>query len=205
MMKIQWLKGPLLGSAMLLCASTFAQLKKPVSPQLTRELEKVLQDYPDHFAHLRGNEVEHNPQSVGYESTVKLAGSEYCMVTSFKTPNRDIVSWEALMLRDEEFETAEKKFRELYLQLTNARIRYSSFQTYDLKGEYQPPSQSIGFTSVFLKLDPSNNEVKDLRVELRIDYEFPEWIIRIQVYGKDHVDEVSGDEERWVAEEDDDN
>lgn len=170
-----------------------AQIKLPSSPNpIQPELEKVIQDYFNHFMNIRGEEIGQNPQTTEYHSSIRIKGAEECSVTKYSSTKNEVWSWQAVMLTTEEFETAKKKFEALYTQVNNLAVQFEDQLTYSFKGDYEPPTEAKKFTSVVFSPQTKNETVKPLKIELTLEYKLVEWEIKILVYGKEREDNEQG-------------
>jgi hypothetical protein len=173
----------------LILTTSNAQIKLPSSPNpIQPELEKVIQDYFNHFMNIRGEEIGQNPQSTEYHSSITIKGAEECSVTKYSSTKNEVWSWQAIMLTTEEFETAKKKFKALYSQVNNLAVQFEDQLTYSFKGDYETPTEAKKFTSVVFSAQTKNETVKPLKIELTLEYKLVEWEIKILVYGKERED-----------------
>jgi len=179
-------------SALILTASN-AQINLPSSPNsIQPELEKVIQDYFNHFMNIKGEEIGQNPQSTEYHSSITIRGAEECSVTKYSSAKNEVWSWQAVMLTIDEFETAKKKFHSLYSQVNNLAVHVEDQLTCSFKGDYEMPTEAKKFTSVVFSAQTKNEKVKPVRIELTLEYKLLEWEIKILVYGKEREDNEQG-------------
>src|SRR5215216_2889123 len=75
-------------------------------------LQKVIQDYPNHFINLKGTPVSGNLQTQQYYSTVEVPGSLNCVLTQYNATKKETYSWKCIMLASEKFGEAKNKFIE---------------------------------------------------------------------------------------------
>lgn len=173
-------------------STTKAQLKLPAINGMATDLKKVVEDYPNRFINLMGEVKAQNAQSTDYECNFKVNGAEESFITRYSS-KKEICSWEALMLTTENFEKAKQKFKSLYNQLNNLGVNPGGEKNYHLKGKYEAPQESAKFTSVLFSLDPDNDYVNKIRIELVMQYHAPmEWKVRVLVYDRDREDEERG-------------
>jgi hypothetical protein len=173
--------------------SSMAQLRLPglSNPDVRQALEKVISDYTSGFATLKGEVLANNPQSVEYASLLQFKSAEKNSITehSGKTP---VYSWEALMLTDEEYTVAEKKYKALYKDLKGITLTLNRDYSYGLDGKYDPPSDSKKFATSVFHLTPAATYLPKVKVELSLQYELPEWKIYLTVYQKEREDNERG-------------
>lgn len=187
---------------LFLCLSVFsvsadAQLKSPFSKgrSLAQDVEKILDDYPNHFKSFTGEIISENPQSTDYVCTFTPEGAEECVITQYSAGGRrTVVAWRAVMLTTENFEDARKKFRQIYSALNNKKVSIR-LNPYNLKADtpYEQPTEEKDFNSVIFKLDPNDDRYGHLRVEISLQAVLMEWKLSVLVYERDRADNERGD------------
>ena len=178
---------------LLLSFAATAQFRLPglSNGDVRQALEKVITDFPKNFSTLKGEVLNNDPQTVQYTSNlqIKTAESNTIIEYSGKPP---VYSWQAQMLTTEEFTIAEKKYKSLYKDLKGMSLTLNRDYTYGLEGEYDAPEESRKFASTMLHLTPSASNLPKVKVELALQYEFPEWKIYLNVYQKEKEDNERG-------------
>ena len=161
------------------------------SPEFRQALDKIMSDYCNQFRNLKGEEMVNNPESTEFTSTVTLPGSEECIIVQMRNTKHETRAFQALMLSAEEFETASKKYKQLFAQLQNASVRLDNGGgRYVVKGEMEKPSEEKDFVSTIFDITPATNFNKNIHIELSMSYEMMEWKVRIAVYDKVDDEEV---------------
>lgn len=186
---------PILLSFLLSTAfySVNAQLKLPATgnTDVRHALEKVIGDFPREFANLKGEVLNTNPQTIEYESLLPFKSAERNIIIQYSGTN-PVYSWQAHMFTAEEFEVAEKKYKSLFSQLKGMSLKLNRDYDYSLSGEYDKPSESKKFSSTVFRLLPNASYLPKVKVELSLQYEFPEWKIYLLVYQKEREDTERG-------------
>lgn len=187
------MRSPLL-IAIAFCLSTTAdaQLKIPLKGTTTSglrsDLQKVVESFPHQFQEIRGQVVANNPQTVEYASLVKPAGAQETMIVKYSSDVKPVYSWQSVLMTTEEYEEAAKKYKAVYNQLKGMNVKYV-VDHYTLRGTYEAPDESRGFaTSVLTPAHPPA-ALKKLKVEVSMQFEFPEWKVAVMVYEKEKEDE----------------
>lgn len=178
---------------LFISALASAQLKSPFTSSFRADMETIIKDYPNHFQSIKGGEISQNPQSTDYKSTVSISGAEECIITKYSSTSKEIYSLTAKMYTTEDFEAARKKFRSIYNQLNNLHVRFTDISSCIFKGPYTIPTEEKKFTSVILSTDKGGESIKNLKIELVMEYEMLEWKIRIIVYEREREDDERGD------------
>ncbi len=144
------------------------------------------------FERIRGNIINQNPQTVEYASQLKLADAENCIITKYSSGSKPVYSWQALMFTTEDFEAAYKKYKWVFTQLRGMNIHYVKDQ-YTLRGTLEEPDESRKFTNSILTPVAPPDPLKKLKIDVAIEFEFPEWKVKLLVYEKERDDDERGD------------
>ena len=168
------------------------QIKLPVNTAFRSDIQKVFKDYPDQFSNTKGDVRSNNPQTVEYLSNIIPSGAEDAYVMQYSALGKSIYSWHTTILTTENFKEASDKYKWLYQQLKGMNVTYVTDQ-YTLEGKYQQPDESIGFvTSVFTLAHPPS-PLKKMKVEISMNFEFPEWKVALAIFEKEREDDERGD------------
>jgi hypothetical protein len=165
-----------------------AQLKVISAGTIAADVKKVIDDYPNHFDNLLGDQVIQNPQSTDYQCNFKVNGAEESIITRYSGRRNTVSSWYAVMLTTESFSEAKRKFNSLYSQLNNLSVK-----SMRLKGIYESPVEEKKFTSVVLSFDNADESMKKLKVEVVMEADQMEWKVKLLVYDRDREDDERGE------------
>ena len=178
--------------AFLLGISANAQLKIPIGGNPTNgfrnDIQKVVEAFPHQFEEIRGAVIAKNPQTVEYASLVRPAGAQETMIVKYSSDLKPIYSWQSVLLTTEDYEEAFKKYKAIYNQLKGMNVKYVA-DLYTLRGEYEEPDESRKFTTSILAPMHPPLALKKLKVEVSMQFEFPEWKVAVLVYEKEKEDE----------------
>ena len=169
-----------------------AQLKFAVNNSLRSDFQKIMSEYPHHFQNIRGEIINQNPQTVEYASQLKLAGAEECVITKYSSGLKPVYSWQALMFVSEDFDAAHKKYKWVFSQLKGMNIYYVRDQ-YTLKGDFEEADESRKFTNSILAPVAPPDPLKKLKIDVALQFEFPEWKVKLLVYEKEREDDERGE------------
>lgn len=164
----------------------------PASTSFRNDIQKVVEDYPHQYASLRGEVINKNPQTVEYASRVQPEGTQDAMVVEYSAFAKKVYTWQTTVLTTEDFEEAAKKYKWLYQQLKGMNIRYVA-DLYTLRGDYAEPEESIGFASSVLTPTHPPTPLAKLKIEVLMNFEFPEWKVSLQIYDKEREDDERGE------------
>ena len=177
---------------LFLCINANAQLKLPVTNNdLKNNLSKVISDYLEGFASLKSDTVVVNPQSIEFTTKLDFPGSEVNSITEYLS-KKPSYSWEAVLLTSEDFEEASKKYKWLFGQLKLATVSVQN-NSFGLNGEFDVPDERKKFCSSIFTLTSSDGNLSKLKVEANMQFEFPQWKVKILVYGREREDNERGD------------
>ncbi len=163
----------------------------PIKNAFQTDIAKVISDYPNGFKNILGDQTIQNPQSIEFACLVTVKDAIKCRLIKYSSKLKDICSWEADMIKTDDFEAASKKFRELYNSLQHLSVDING-STAVFKGDYIKPSEAIKFTTVVLDAGDKTPELKSLKLALVLEADMLEWVIKIQVYEKEREDKEKG-------------
>lgn len=120
--------------------------------------------------------------TVEFYSKVIPAGATETSITKYKTSKT--YSWQSTLFSSEEFKTAVEKYKQYYRQLNGATFTFSDKTSYKLSGNYDTPNEERTFASSTLEVSSYDRNLKNFKVEIGLNYFFPDWQVRIMVYEK---------------------
>jgi hypothetical protein len=169
---------PVLLSATLSAQGVFSNKTQVV-------LEKVIQDYPNHFYNIKGELISQALQSSRYKSTLQLPGAESTVITV--SSGNQGSGWSCVVMETKSFTEARERFAAIYGQLSNSIITAGGQKTYILSGQYETPTEEKKSTCIVFSLLPGVGEMKKLKVELTLRQEQNGWKIQLSVDDKDEA------------------
>ena len=148
-------------------------------------LQKVIQDYPNHFINIKGAQVTGSPRTGQYYSTVEVPGSVNCVLTRYAATKKEIYSWNCVILESQKFTEAKNKFIELYNQIRNSIVKIEGEKPFILNGKYEMPTDDKKLTSVVFQLLPATGQMQKLKVELTLQQTNDDWTLALAVYDEE--------------------
>jgi hypothetical protein len=180
-------------AAALLCSfACRAQLRLPLPTAFRADVQKAVADFPSQFASLRGAVRIANPQTVEYASLLRVDKAEDCSITQYSSNNKPVYSLHALMLSTEDFAEAEKRYKWLFTQLKGMNVKYV-VDHYTLHGLYEAPAEERKFTTSTLAVADAPEALQKLRIEVSMQFEFPEWKVALTVFEREREDTEQGE------------
>ncbi|MEO5649264.1 MAG: hypothetical protein ABIR03_04975 [Ginsengibacter sp.] len=165
--------------------SASAQIKLPAlkpSSSVKPDVEKVAKDYYQNFSDIKGDTIMQTTATIEFQSKVIPAGALESTITKYAEPNS--YSWQATMIQTEDFKEAASKYKQYYRQLNGATLSFYDKTSYKLTGNYDIPDEDRSFASSILELDAKNRALQLFKVEIALNYSFPQWTVKIMIYEK---------------------
>ena len=163
----------------------------PIKNALQTDIAKVISDYPNGYKNIIGEQIIENPQSIEFECLVTVKDAIKCKLIKYSSNVKDIYSWEAEMIKTDDFEAASKKFKAIYNSLQHLSVDING-TTAVFKGDYIKPSEAIKFTTIILDPGDKTPEFKKLKLALVLETDMLDWVIKIQVYEREREDKEKG-------------
>ncbi len=156
---------------------------------LTSDIEKVARDYYAHFDNIKGQKISESENIIEYASKISPADAIESTIMQIKSLQNSY-SWQALMLDTEDYNKAVAKYKQIYRQLSGAKVSLEDGKSYKLLGAYDTPEESRGFASTILELDANKKAVQLFKIEVALNYAMPEWSVKIYVYEKEDDEDI---------------
>lgn len=179
--------------ALCACIPAFSQLKLPGTKDFTSDIKQVIREYPHNYEKLRGGVQMQSPQQTDYDCNLKISGAESVTISRYSADNREVYSWSAVMLTTEEYADARAKYKTLFSRFNNMGVKMNSGTTFYLKGKYVDPAEERKFTSSLFRFELPDRATRNMILELSMQYEFPEWKVKILIYERDRADDEQGE------------
>jgi hypothetical protein len=150
-------------------------------------MKKVVEAAAKKYEPIRGEVLLQNPQTTEYESLIQPESAVDTKIIEYSASHGTVFSWQSVLLRSEEYADAEKKYRSVFNQLKGMNVTYI-VDNYTLTGKMESPAESKKFTTSVLTLAGPPQALSKLRVEVTLQFEFPEWTVVLNVYEKEKDD-----------------
>ncbi len=172
--------------------NVFAQNKIPllkVSNTIKPDIEKVASDYYDHFDNIKGEQTNETQNTIEYESKVLPKGASESSITQIKGLY-NVYSWQAVMLNTDDFDQAVEKYEQIYHQLNGASLIMHDKKAWKFIGSYDTPNNTRSFASSILAPNLDDKVLQRLKIEVALNYNMPEWSVKVLVYEKENDADV---------------
>lgn len=162
-----------------------AQILFKPNAAVQQALQKVISDFPNRLQNITGALIQENIESSDYSSTVVFPGTENCTITKYKSEKNKNRSWQAVLPEVENFSTAKKQYRELFLQVKNIALQLPG-HTKPVKttGVYDEPDEQKKFAGSRFSMGNDETVYKNVNVEVALQYTITGWQVSIYVYDK---------------------
>jgi len=178
----------------ILVIATFSAVSQGVfTNDVNSALQKVIQDYPNHFVNIKGAQVMGNNQRVQYHSNVEVPGSLISVVTQYSASQKGLYSWKCVMMESEQFAEAKTRFTELYNQIRNTIVKIEGEKPFILNGKFETPTDDRKFTTVIFQLLPATGKMQKLKVELTLQQYLNDWKVTLSVYDQERRNDEQPD------------
>lgn len=174
--------------AVVLCFTTisnYAQSKLSffkTTASIKPDIEKVVQDYFDNFNNIKGDTIMQTVSTIEFTSKIIPPGSLETFITKYKTPKT--YSWQSTLYQTEEFKDAVARYRQYYRQLNGSTFTFYDKRTYRMAGNYDAPDEGRTFASSVLEIHSYDPGMNLFKIEIALNYLFPEWTVKIMIYEK---------------------
>ena len=180
------MKNLLLLCVLLASVSSFAQLHFPVlNNDINTKLVQVIEEYPNHFNGIRGDVIDKNIQSVIYASTVNIHGADSSIIIQNGELTDNIYSWKEVVFNTDNFDAAKAKFHEYYRKIKGTSVSIGDDKI-NFNADFDEPDNSKPFTTILFNAHPDTQELKNVVIDLSLQYKMDSWEIAISVY--EHID-----------------
>jgi hypothetical protein len=160
-----------------------------VSNNIKPDMQKIIGDYYDHFYNIKGEMLSESVSTIEYQSKVVPQGALESIITEIKSLH-NVYSWEATMLKTDDFEKAVEKYKQIYRQLNGASFKMYDNKSWKFKGTYDTPDDGRAFASSILEPEVAEKVLQRLKIEVALNYNMSEWTIKLFVYEKEADDEI---------------
>lgn len=164
-----------------LAQARFASVKEE---PFSKVMEAVVHDFPNNYRNISGELVLEQAEIESYASLVQLPGASECVITRYHSLEDSTASWQAKMFRSEDFKEVAQRYKELYRQLKGCYLRLVDGSIIYMDAEWEAPTEEKPFVMSTLRLATGDWRYKEMKIDLEMVYQFPEWTININVSGK---------------------
>ncbi len=150
-----------------LCKAQFYKSFLP-SAEFSAALEKIVVDFRVNFKTIQGNSLLQQSESEVYESTVKLPGSEDCVIYNYHSVKDTSASWQAVMYRGTDFNDAANTYKNVFKLVRKSHITWIDKSSAGFTGELEPPREDVRFAVSTLRFNLNDRRYKNFEAQGRV-------------------------------------
>ena len=166
--------------------SSFAQFHLVnFNNNVSNALSKVIEDFPDHFNNIRGDIIGTNVQSTNYSCTINIDDADSSVIIQNGEEKDNIFSWKEVVFEADDFAAAKLKFHE-YFNKIKGTVATIDNNKISFQASYNAPDDTKRFASILFTAHPHIQQLKNVVIDLSLDYLFSNWQISISIY--EHTD-----------------
>ena len=165
--------------------SQFRRIGFNLNNNTSNVLEKVIEDFPNQLNSIRGDKIDEDAQSTIYASKINIDDADSGIIIQTGDKQDNVFSWKEIVFKDDNFAKAKAKFREYFNDIKSTSASTSS-NPVTFQANYQTPDDSKQFNSIIFTAHPTTDELKNVVIDLNMQYVLNGWQISISVY--EHTD-----------------
>ena len=93
-------------------------------------------------------------------------------------------------MNTDDYDKAVALYKQIYHQLNGANFVMNDGKTCKIKGLYDAPDEDRSFASSILEPDAKEKYLQRLKIEIALNYNMPEWSVKIFVYEKESDEDI---------------
>lgn len=162
-----------------LAVITTAQTNKQTGSFQTT-LAKVVQDFPEHFVHIKGDLLQQDGHELVYASTTFVPGTSGATITQFGATAEHELSWKNILAEEADFKQAAGLFHHYYTELSRLHVNLAGTNLH-FKAPYDAPEEIRKFTTIQFKTDELAL-FENVVLDLSLQYMTGLWQISVSMY-----------------------
>jgi hypothetical protein len=181
----------LLSSAIILIAVFSSAQTKNSFTTIRPQLEKVINDYPNQFALIKGTQNQGDPSVIEYTSKVEMKGAVETKILGYPANKKINWLWEAKLLVTEETKEMQKQYKAYYNDILGKSLfSKGANNSITASNTYSAPSEELRLWSNQFHISDVTGEFSKLVIDLVAEYQNFEWTIYLRVYDKEKDEEM---------------
>lgn len=173
-----------------LAASLSAQSKN-VFTTIRPQLEKVINDYPNQFALIKGEQNQAEPNIIEYSSKVEMKGAVETKIIGYPANKKINWLWEAKLLVTEDINEMKKQYKAYYNDILGKSLfSKGANNSIQPSNTYSAPSEELRLWSNQFHINDATGEFSKLVIDLIAEYQNFEWVIYLRVYDKEKDEDM---------------
>ncbi len=169
--------------------NVFAQ--KSTFTTIRPDLEKVINDYPNQFALIKGQQNQAEPNIIEYSSKVEMKGAVETKIIGYPANKKINWLWEAKLFVTEDINTLKKQYKAYYNDILGKSL-FSKGANNSIQptNTYTAPSEELRLWSNQFHINDATGEFSRMVIDLIAEYHNFEWVVYLRVYDKEKDEEM---------------
>lgn len=173
-----------------LAAHSSAQTKNTFTT-IRPQLEKVINDYPNQFALIKGQQNQAEPNIIEYSSKVEMKTAVETKIIGYPANKKINWLWEAKLLVTEDIDILKKQYKAYYNDILGKSLfSKGGNNSIQPSNTYAAPSEELRLWSNQFHINDATGEFSRMVIDLVAEYQHFEWVIYLRVYDKEKDDEM---------------
>lgn len=173
-----------------LAATLLAQTKNTFTT-IRPQLEKVINDYPNQFALIKGQQNQAYPGTIEYGSKVEMKSAVETKIIGFPANKKINWMWEAKLLVTEDINELKKQYKAYYNDILGKSLfSKGANNSIQPSNTYSAPSEELRLWSNQFHINDATGEFSRMVIDLIAEYNNFEWVVYLRVYDKEKDDEM---------------
>ncbi|RXK60751.1 hypothetical protein ESA94_09820 [Lacibacter luteus] len=184
-------KNRMLFICIICCLSLTAFSQKSSFTTIRPDLEKVINDYPNQFALIKGEQNQAEPNIIEYSSKVEMKGAVETKIIGFPANKKINWLWEAKLFVTEDINELKKQYKAYYNDILGKSL-FSKGANNSIRpsNTYSAPSEELRLWSNQFHINDATGEFSKLVIDLIAEYQNFEWVVYLRVYDKEKDEEM---------------
>ncbi len=173
-----------------LAATSSAQSKNAFTT-IRPQLEKVINDYPNQFALIKGEQNHAEPNVIEYSSKVEMKGAVETKIIGYPANKKINWLWEAKLLVTEDMNELKKQYKAYYNDILGKSLfSKGANNSIQPSNTYSSPSEELRLWSNQFHINDATGEFSKLVIDLIAEYQNFEWVVYLRVYDKERDEDM---------------
>lgn len=169
---------------------SFAQSKN-VFTTIRPQLEKVINDYPNQFALIKGQQNQAEPNIIEYSSKVEMKVAVETKIIGYPANKKINWLWEAKLLVTEDINELKKQYKAYYNDILGKSLfSKGANNSIQPSNAYAAPSEELRLWSNQFHINDATGEFSRMVIDLVAEYRNFEWVMYLRVYDKEKDEEM---------------
>jgi|GEM_PF-2361731 len=173
-----------------LAVSSSAQTKNTFTT-IRPQLEKVINDYPNQFALIKGEQNQAEPNVIEYSSKVEMKGAVETKIIGYPANKKINWLWEAKLFVTEDINDLRKQYKAYYNDILGKSLfSKGANNSIQPSNTYTAPSEELRLWSNQFHINDATGEFSRMVIDLIAEYHNFEWVVYLRVYDKEKDEDM---------------